>query len=87
MWILFACLLVLLGWLYQMREPLDLSPYDMVQEQAGVIQQLHETITAVTLSEASIDSLQSENDQATDQINQLQQNMPSKAPEEQYPAE
>ena len=87
MWILFACLLVLLGWLYQMREPLDLSPYDMVQEQAGVIQQLHETITAVTLSEASIDSLQTENDQATDQINQLQQNMPSKAPEEQYPAE
>jgi hypothetical protein len=87
MWILFACLLVLLGWVYQMREPLDMSPYDMVQEQAGVIQQLHEKITAVTLSEASVDSLQTENDQATDQINQLQQNMPSKDAAEQYPAE
>jgi hypothetical protein len=86
-WILFACLLVLLGWMYQMREPLDTSPYDMVQEQAGIIEQLHETISAVTLSEASIDSLQDENDQTTDQINQLQQNLPSNAPAEQYPTE
>jgi len=83
MWILFALFLLLM--LYSVREPMDMSPYDMVQEQAGVIQQLHETIAGVTLTEASIDALQDENDQTTDQINQLQQNMPSNEPQEQYP--
>jgi cell division protein FtsB len=87
MWIVVAGLLLLIVWGYYIREPLDLSPYEMVQEQAGVIQQLHETIVGVTLTEASIDALQDENDQTTDQINQLQQNMPSKEPQEQYPAE
>ena len=87
MWVIFAGLLLLIVWCYYIREPMDLSPYEMVQEQAGVIQQLHETIVGITLTEASIDSLQSENDQTTDQINQLQQNMPSKEPQEQYPAE
>lgn len=87
MWIVVAGLLLLIVWCYYIREPLDLSPYEMVQEQAGVIQQLHETIVGVTLTEASIDALQDENDQTTDQINQLQQNMPSKEPQEQYPAE
>jgi|UniRef100_A0A6C0AHU2 cell division protein FtsB len=83
MWIVFALFLLLM--LYSVREPMDMSPYDMVQEQAGVIQQLHESIAGVTLTEASIDALQDENDQTTDQINQLQQNMPSKDPQEQYP--
>jgi hypothetical protein len=83
MWIVFALFLLLM--LYSVREPMDMSPYDMVQEQAGVIQQLHETIAGVTLTEASIDALQDENDQTTDQINQLQQNMPSNEPQEQYP--
>ena len=83
MWILFALFLLLM--LYSVREPMDMSPYDMVQEQAGVIQQLHESIAGVTLTEASIDALQDENDQTTDQINQLQQNMPSNEPQEQYP--
>ena len=83
MWIFFALFLLLM--LYSVREPMDMSPYDMVQEQAGVIQQLHETIAGVTLTEASIDALQDENDQTTDQINQLQQNMPSNEPQEQYP--
>jgi len=87
MWFLFAGLLLLILWIYYIREPLDLSPYEMVQEQAGVIQQLHETIVGVTLTEASVDALQAENDQTTDQINQLQQNMPSKEPQQQYPAE
>jgi len=87
MWFLFAGLLILILWIYYIREQLDLSPYEMVQEQAGVIQQLHETIVGVTLTEASVDALQAENDQTTDQINQLQQNMPSKEPQEQYPAE
>jgi hypothetical protein len=85
MWIVVALFLLLM--LYSVREPMDMSPYDMVQEQAGVIQQLHETIAGVTLTEASIDALQDENDQTTDQINQLQQNMPSNEPQEQYPAE
>jgi hypothetical protein len=83
MWIVFALFLLLM--LYSVREPMDMSPYDMVQEQAGVIQQLHESIAGVTLTEASIDALQDENDQTTDQINQLQQNMPSNEPQEQYP--
>jgi cell division protein FtsB len=87
MWVVFAGLLLLILWIYYIREPMDLSPYEMVQEQAGVIQQLHETIVGVTLTEASIDALQAENDQTTDQINQLQQNLPSKEPQEQYPAE
>jgi hypothetical protein len=87
MWVVVAGLLLLVVWIYYIREPLDLSPYEMVQEQAGVIQQLHETIVGVTLTEASIDALQAENDQTTDQINQLQQNLPSKEPQEQYPAE
>ena len=87
MWVIFAGLLLLIVWSYYIREPLDMSPYEMVQEQAGVIQQLHETIVGVTLTEASIDALQAENDQTTDQINQLQQNMPSKEPQQQYPAE
>ena len=87
MWLVFVGLFLFILGFYCIREPLDMSPYDMVQEQAGVIQQLHETITGVTLTEASIDALQAENDQTTDQINQLQQNMPSKEPQEQYPAE
>lgn len=87
MWVVVAGLLLLIVWSYYIREPLDLSPYEMVQEQAGVIQQLHETIVGVTLTEASIDALQAENDQTTNQINQLQKNMPSKEPQQQYPAE
>ena len=85
MWIILAVLLLFFVWRY--REPMDTSPYDMVQEQAGVIQQLHETLAGVTFTEASIDALQDENDQTTDQINQLQQNMPSTEPQQQYPAE
>ena len=85
MWILLAFLLLLL-WRYR-RESMDTSPYDMVQEQAGVIQQLHESIAGVTFTEASIEALQAENDQTTDQINQLQQNMPTDEPQQQYPAE
>ena len=86
MWIILAVLLLLFVWGYT-RESMDTSPYDMVQEQAGVIQQLHEQISGVTFTEASIDALQDENDQTTDQINQLQQNLPSNDAQQQYPAE
>lgn len=87
MWILIAILLVFLGWVYQIREPFDQSSSDLVQEQAGIIQQLHDKITKVTLTEASVDALQTENDQTTDQITQLQQNLPSDAPAKAYPTE
>ena len=86
MWIWFIVIaFILFIYFYPLRESLDVSPSDMVQEQAGVIQQLHDTISKVTLTEASIDELQDENDKATDQINQLQQNLPSNVPQEQYP--
>lgn len=87
MWILLA--IVLFMWLLylKIREPLDMSPYEMVQEQAGTIQQLHDTIDKITITEASVDALQSECDETTDQINQLQANMPSNATEEAYPTE
>jgi len=67
------------------KEPFDGSPYDYTQEQAGIIQQLYDKIQTITLTEALIDSLQSDNDQTTDQINQLQANMPTKTEAEAYP--
>ena len=60
------------------REPFDVSPMEYTQGQAGEIQQLRDTIQKITLTEALIDSLQSDNDQMTDQINQLQVNVSSK---------
>jgi chaperonin cofactor prefoldin len=57
----------------------------MVQEQSGTIQHIHDTLSKITMSEAYIDSLQDENDQTTDQLNQLQENMPSTAVTEAYP--
>ena len=60
------------------REPFDGTPSQYVQGQAGEIQQLRETIQKITLTEALVDALQSDNDQMTDQINQLQTNVSSK---------
>lgn len=60
------------------KEPYDGSPTEYVQGQAGEIQQLHDTIQKITLTEALLDSLQSDNDQTTDKINQLQANLPTK---------
>jgi predicted translin family RNA/ssDNA-binding protein len=56
----------------------------MVQEQSGILQQLHDTILKITLTEAYVNSLQDENDQMTDQLNQLQQNLPSTAVKDAY---
>jgi len=67
------------------KEPFDGSPYEYTQGQAGEIQQLYDKIQKITLTEALIDSLQSDNDQTTDQINQLQANMPTKIEKEAYP--
>ena len=59
------------------KEPLTGSPSDYVQEQAGEIQQLYDKIQQLTLTESWIDSLQTDNDNTTDYINQLQANMPT----------
>jgi hypothetical protein len=60
------------------REPLDGSPTEYTQGQAGEIQQLHDSIQKITLTDALVNALQSDNDQMTDQINQLQTNVSSK---------
>jgi len=60
------------------REPFEGSPMEYTESQAGKIQQLHNTIQKITLTEVLIDSLQSDNDQMTDQINQLQTSVSSK---------
>lgn len=60
------------------REPFDGTPSQYVQGQAGEIQQLRDTIQKITLTEALLDALQSDNDKMTDQINQLQTNVSSK---------
>jgi Tfp pilus assembly protein PilO len=83
MWIYFLIVGLLLY--YYTYEPMTTSPYEMVQEQAGTIQYLHNTISSMTMSASSLDSLQQENDTMTDQINQLQTNLPSKEPSKQYP--
>lgn len=80
---LLFCLYVYMHW----KESLNLSPYEMVQEQSGNIQQIHDKLSTITLSEAFIDALQEENDQTTDQINQLQENLPSTQIAEAYPEE
>jgi hypothetical protein len=59
------------------KEPFDGTPSEYVQGQAGEIQQLHDSIQKITLTEALLDSLQSDNDQTTDKINQLQANLPT----------
>lgn len=59
------------------KEPFDGTPSEYVQGQAGEIQQLHDAIQKITLTEALLDSLQSDNDQITDKINQLQANLPT----------
>ena len=75
MWLLIALLVVSL--FYGIKEPYSGSPYDFVQEQAGEIDALYDKLQKITLTESYIDSLQSDNDQTTDQINQLNKNLPS----------
>jgi hypothetical protein len=67
------------------HEPFEGSPYEYTQGQAGEIQQLHDKVQKITLTEALLDALQSDNDQMTDKINQLQANMPNHTAKEAYP--
>jgi hypothetical protein len=68
-------LLILAFLLYSVKEPYSGSPNDFVQEQAGEIDDLHKKLQKITLTEAYIDSLQSDSNQTSDQTNQLQQNV------------
>ena len=71
-------LLLLIAFLfYSVREPFEGSPSDFVQEQAGEIDAIYNKLQTVTLTSALVESLQSDNDQTTDQINQLKENLPS----------
>lgn len=62
---------------YSVKEPYNGNASDFVQEQAGEISYLHDKLQKITVTEAYVDSLQSDSDQTTDQINQLQANLPS----------
>lgn len=75
MWIWILLLIAFM--LYSVKEPYNGSPNDFVQEQAGEIDSLNDKLQKITLTESYIDSLQSDNDQTTDQINQLKANLPS----------
>ena len=86
MWYLVVAL-VILYFLYRYREGLDSSPYEMVQEQQGTIQKIHDQLQQITFSETLIQSIQDDNDTLSNQMNDLQANMPSKEPKKQYPTE
>jgi hypothetical protein len=86
MWYLVVAL-VILYLLYSYREGLDSSPYEMVQEQQGTIQKIHDQLQQITFSETLIQSIQDDNDTLSNQMNDLQANMPSKEPKKQYPTE
>jgi len=73
MWIWILLFLAFL--LYSVKEPFNGSPYEFVQEQAGEIDTLHDKLKKITLTESYIDSLQSDNNVTTNQINQLQANV------------
>jgi uncharacterized membrane-anchored protein len=71
--------------LYTYRDGMDSSPYEMVQEQQGTIQKIHDQLQKITFSETLIQSIQDDNDTLTNQMNDLQANMPSDEPKKQYP--
>ena len=73
MWLWILLFLAFL--LYSVKEPYSGSPSDFVQEQAGEIDDLHEKLQKVTITESYVDSLQSDSNQTADQTNQLKQNV------------
>lgn len=86
MWYLVVAL-VILYLLYSYRDGMSSSPYEMVQEQQGTIQKIHDQLQQITFSETLIQSIQDDNDTLSNQMNDLQANMPSKEPKKQYPTE
>jgi hypothetical protein len=87
MWYICFFLILLFLFLYKNQEGLSSSPYEMVQEQAGAIQKLHDQLQTITFSETSIQVLQDDNDTLSNNMNDLQANMPSKEKDRQYPSE
>jgi hypothetical protein len=86
MWYILFFLIVML-FLYKNQEGMSSSPYEMVQEQVGTIQKLHDQLQSITFSETSIQVLQHDNDTLSNNMNDLQANMPSKEKDRQYPSE
>ena len=86
MWYILFFLIVML-FLYKNQEGMSSSPYEMVQEQVGTIQKLHDQLQSITFSETSIQVLQDDNDTLSNNMNDLQANMPSKEKDRQYPSE
>jgi len=84
MWYILVALAIIYL-LYTYHEGLDSSPYEMVQEQQGTIQKINEQLQKITFSETLIDSIQDDNDTLTNQMNKLQENLPSDEPKKQYP--
>ena len=84
MWYILVAL-AMIYFLYRYREGLDSSPYEMVQEQQGTIQKINEQLQKITFSETLIDSIQDDNDTLTNQMNKVQENLPSDEPKKQYP--
>jgi hypothetical protein len=87
MYVYLAGLILLLWFFWPRKEAMTSSPYDLSQEQAGTIQNLYDTLSQNTLTSASLQTLQDKNDTTTDQINELQANLPSPEPAKQYPPE
>jgi hypothetical protein len=83
MWYIVVALAIIYVW-YRYREGMDSSPYEMVQEQQGTIQKIHDQLQQITFSETLIQSIQDDNDTLTNQMNDLQENMPSDEPKKQY---
>ncbi len=73
MWLWILLFLAFL--LYSVKEPYCGSPNDFVQEQAGEIDDLHQKLQKITLTESYVDSLQSDSNRTTDQTNQLKENV------------
>lgn len=85
LWIIILLFIALL--FYARHESMNASPYEMVQEQAGKIQQLADKLSKISFNEISVSALEDENNTTSDQISQLRINMPSDEPSKQYPPE
>ena len=86
MWYILILLMLIL-FFYTNHEGLSSSPYEMVQEQAGSIQKINDQLKTITFSETSIQVLHDDNNTLSNNMNDLQANMPSNESERQYPSE
>jgi len=75
MWLWILLFLAFL--LYSVKEPYTGSPNDFVQEQSGEIDDLHNKLQKIRITESYIDALQTDSNRTSDQINQLNNNVRS----------